>query len=151
MYEDPRDMFREMDEMFARLFTRMNGGIDSGEHQVYGCHIVIHGGGDHPVEPEKPALPMRGDSVPVAEVHRIDDEVKVIVELPGAPAESVTLSVQDGKLVIDAKGCMNHYHTTADLPPVNEDSMQSSFRNGVLEVTFGVLSDHPDRPGEGIN
>ena len=143
MYEDPQDMFREMDEMFARMFTRMNRGMSGGEPQVYGYHIVIHGGEGHPVAPEEPALPLRGDSAPVAEVHRIDNEVKVIVELPGAPAESVTLAVEDGKLVIDAEGCMSHYHTTADLPPVNADSIQSSFRNGVLEVTFAALPENP--------
>ena len=27
MYEDPQDMFREMDEMFSRLFARMDRGF----------------------------------------------------------------------------------------------------------------------------
>ncbi|WP_321508535.1 Hsp20/alpha crystallin family protein [uncultured Methanoregula sp.] len=139
MYEDPRDMFHEMDEMFDHLFARMNRGIAGSEHQVYGYKIVIPGSDGRGQVPEEPALTDRTRSEPEAEVHRIGDEVKVIVELPGATAESVGLDAREGKLVIDAEGSMNHYHSTADLPPVNVSSMQSSFRNGVLEVTFGAL------------
>jgi len=149
MYVDPQDVFREMDEMFARLFTRMNRDGAGGESQMFGCHIVITGGDDRRQVPGEPALSVRAGSEPVAEVHRIGDELKVIVELPGATADSVTLDVQDQNLIIDADGCMNHYHTTASLPPVNIASMQSSFRNGVLEVTFGMLPENPEVSGAG--
>lgn len=149
MYEDPQDMFREMDEMFARMFTRMSRGMGGGEPQVFGYHIVLGGGDESGSAMEEPAAPPRGDSAPVAEVHRIGDEVKVIVELPGASAESVALDVRDNKLLIDADGCMNQYHTVADLPPVNAASMQFTFRNGVLEVTFGTLPGSADSPADG--
>jgi len=143
MYEDSQDLFREMDEMFARMFTRMSRGTGSIEPQVFGYHIVINGGAGNLQIPDEPAGTLRGESAPVAEIHHIGEEVKVVVEIPGATAESVRLNVQDGILSIDADGGMNHYHTTANLPPVNADSMQSSFRNGVLEVTFGALPKNP--------
>jgi HSP20 family molecular chaperone IbpA len=151
MYEDPQDMFREMDEMFARLFTRMNQDGAGGESQMFGYHIVITGGDDSRQVPEESSIADRAGSEPVAEVHTIGEEVKVIVELPGAAAESVTLDVQDQNLIIDADGCMTHYHTTASLPPVNAATMQSSFRNGVLEVTFGILPENPEVSGAGEN
>jgi HSP20 family molecular chaperone IbpA len=34
------------------------------------------------------------------------------------------------------------YHTHADLPPVDSGSMQTSFKNGVLEVTLKRLPDN---------
>jgi len=147
MYEDPQDMFCEMEEMVARLFTRMNLDGAGGEPQMFGYHVVITGGDDSRQVLEEPALSVRAGSEPVAEVHRLGDELKVIVELPGATADSVTLNVQDQNLIIDADGCMTHYHTTAYLPPVNTASMQSSFRNGVLEVTFGIFPENPEVTG----
>jgi len=147
MYEDPQDMFREMDEMFARLFTRMSRGGLYGEPQVFGYHIVINGA-DGPSGIPEPQVHERAGSEPVAEVHRIGDEVKVVVELPGTTAESVRLDARDGTLFIDAEGCENRYHTTAPLPAVNAASMQSSLRNGVLEVTFSALSESTPAAGQ---
>lgn len=138
MYEDPRDMFGEMDEIFNRIFTRMNRDFLKGVPQVYGYHIVMHNG-DFEGMPETPAITQRANSEPVAEVHCIGDEVKVITELPGTTKDLIDLDVQESRLIIDAKGPQNHYHTTADLPPVDVASMHTSFKNGVLEVTFGLL------------
>ena len=39
---------------------------------------------------------------PVAEVHRIGNEVKVIAELPGITEEALRLDVKGNTLVIDA-------------------------------------------------
>jgi HSP20 family molecular chaperone IbpA len=150
MYEDPQDMFQEMDEMFARLFDRMQRGSGLGEPQVYGYKIVIQGG-DGSLKPaqEELSLPSRAGSEPAAEVHRIDNDVMVVVELPGATAESVRLTPQNGQLTIDAEGCGNTYHSKTDLPPVDIASMQSTFKNGVLEVTFRTLSGNPESAGTG--
>lgn len=139
MFEDPRDMFGEMDEIFNRLFTRMNRDFPEGVPQVYGYRIIVHNGRDIEDIPETPAVPQRTGSEPVAEVHCIGDEVKVITELPGATKDQIDLDVQESRLIIDANGPRIHYHTTADLPPVDVASMQTSFKNGVLEVTFGLL------------
>lgn len=151
MYEDPQDLFREMDEMFSRLFTRMDRGFAGGDPQVSGYYFVASGRNDYPDIQEEPGLSDRAAAGPVAEVHRIGNEVKVIVELPGASAESVALDVKEGRLVIDAEGCMNPFHTIADLPPVNAASMHSTFRNGVLEVTFEALPEHPEPTHTGAN
>ncbi len=151
MYKDPMDMFEEMDEMFARLFTRMDREFTSGNPQVYGYRIVM---GNEEIPggmQEIPAISSRLTHEPVAEVHRIGDETKVVAELPGATDESVRLDVKGDTLVIDAGDAENHYHTTADLPPVDAASMQRSFRNGVLEVTFRNLPDAASVPDSGKN
>lgn len=151
MYEDPQDMFREMDEMFARLFARIDRGFAGGDPRVSGYHIVVYGGNDDPAMQEEFSLPDRAAAGPVAEVHRIGNEVKVIADLPGASAESVALDMKDGKLVIDAEGCMGPYHTTADIPSVDAASMKFTFKNGVLEVTFSVPAGDNEEPAAGEN
>jgi len=151
MYKDPMDMFEEMDEMFARLFTRMDREFMTGNPQVYGYRIVTGNDGARDGMQEIPAISSRVTHEPVAEVHRIGDETKVVTELPGTTDEMIRLDVKGNMLIIDAGDAENHYHTTADLPPVDVASMQKSFRNGVLEVTFRNLPDAASVPDSGTN
>jgi HSP20 family molecular chaperone IbpA len=140
MLEDPKDMFRDMDELFAHLFARMTSDFPAGDPQAFGYHMVIQRGGESsPVSCSQPGQ-LRAGSKSVVEVHRIGDEVKVITELPGITRESLHLTIDGNKLSLDADAGTRQYHTTATLPPVDPDSMQVSLKNGVLEVTFGILA-----------
>jgi HSP20 family protein len=139
MIEDPMDMFGEMDEMFARLFSRMDREFMAGSPGISGYRVVFESGGYPGEMPEIEAPRSRDSSEPVTEVHRIGDEVKVIAELPGVTDDSLRLDVQGDQLVIDAGDADHHYHTSATLPPVDAASLHSSIKNGVLEVTFRSL------------
>ncbi len=46
MYEDPKDMFREMDDLFAHIYARMTRDFTAGEPQVFGYHVIIQRGGE---------------------------------------------------------------------------------------------------------
>jgi HSP20 family molecular chaperone IbpA len=135
----PRDMFDEMDEMFDHLFSRMQENRMTKNSYVSGFRVVFESPDSTVPRNDAPAIQPRDSPNPLAEVHQIDDEIKVIVELPGAAPGSIRLDLQGRTLVIDAGGIDPCYHTTADLPPVDAGSMQSSFRNGVLEVTLRIL------------
>jgi HSP20 family protein len=138
------DMFEEMDEMFARLFSRMDREFGTGSPQGYGYRVMIRNGGD-PREiqevPDDGAPLSRTTGEPVPEVHRIGNEVKVIADLPGITGEELRLVVKGNTLVIDAGDADHYYHTSAALPPVDTASMQKTLKNGVLEVTFTGLRD----------
>ena len=56
--------------------------------------------------------------------------------------DAIELELQGSILTIDADGGSSQYHTHADLPPVDSGSMQTSFKNGVLEVTLKRLPDN---------
>ncbi len=143
----PRDMFDEMDEMFARLFSRMHHEMDTGFLPASGYHVVYHGTRGMPAEPDLPKVQPRATRNPAAEVHQIDDEVMVVAELPGARPESVRISLDNTLLTISADEPEMPYHTQATLPPVDPATMQKTFRNGVLEVTFRRLADPENRSG----
>jgi len=148
MHGNPLDMFDEMDEMFDRLFSRMNREFMSSSSQQYGYRIVLRDDGVGPGVQEipgsdTPASRMTGE--PVAEVHRIGNEVKVIAELPGITEEALRLDVRGNTLVIDAGDADHYYRTSAALPPVDVASMQKTLKNGVLEVTFMSLSPQPEK------
>jgi HSP20 family molecular chaperone IbpA len=137
----PEDMFDEVDELFSRLFARMDREFMDGSPQVYGYRIEMdgNGGGAQDGMAEIPVPVSRDTREPVAEVHRIGDETMVIAELPGAREDTIRLSVNGSTLVIDAGEAEDHYHSTAALPSVDVASMQHTFKNGVLEVIFRNL------------
>jgi HSP20 family molecular chaperone IbpA len=139
MYEDPQDMFRDIDELFAHLYARMTRDLAAGGSQAFGYHMVIQLGGESSPIPYSQPDQLRAGSEPGVEVHQIDDEVKVITELPGITPDSLHLTIDGNELLIDADAGTRQYHTTATLPPVDPDSMQVSLKNGVLEVTFKIL------------
>ena len=60
MYEDPKDMFREMDELFAHLYARMTRDFTAGEPQAFGYHVIIQGGGESSPVPCSPHDPVAG-------------------------------------------------------------------------------------------
>ncbi len=143
--EDIPDIFRRMDAMIAQLMAGMEAGFPAGAPRgIVGYRIVIRGG-DLPPNPTGSATPLPRDAgEPVAEVHRIEDEVKVIVELPGVSEESVRLDLHRKQLIIDAGDADRHYRTSATLPAVDPSSMRTTLKNGVLEVTFTAC---PEEPG----
>jgi HSP20 family molecular chaperone IbpA len=141
MYEDPQDMFREMDELITHLYTRMTRDFAAGDPQAFGYRMIIQGSGE-----ASPVFcscddQLRANSEPIVEIHRIGDEVKVITELPGTTKDTLKLNFHGSTLNIHADGGSLQYHTHADLPPVIPGSMQTSLKNGVLEITFQVLPD----------
>jgi HSP20 family molecular chaperone IbpA len=140
MNDDAQDIFREMDTLVDHLFARMARDLRAGMPQGFGYHVVISEPWHQPALPEEPdIISPRSGSEPIPEVHLIEDEVMVIAELPGATRETVKLSVMGNELVIDADGGVRQYHTTAALPLVDPGSMQTSIKNGVLEVKFRTL------------
>jgi HSP20 family protein len=147
MHRDPMDLVAEMDAMFNHIFSRMDRDFMTSSPQEYGYRIVIRDDGE---EPEMRDMADDGSaftgvtSEPVAEIHRIGNEVKVIADLPGITEEALRLDVKGGMLVIDAGDADHAYRTSADLPPVDTASMQKTLKNGVLEVTFTSLPEQPE-------
>lgn len=148
MHRDPLDMFDEMDEMFARLFFRMDREFMNGSPRMNRYRFIVSDECEGPVIQE-----MQGDDAPVSrltgetvvEVHRIGNEVKVITDLPGITEEALRLDVKGNTLVIDAGDAEHHYHSSAGLPPVDAASMKKTLKNGVLEVTFTSLPHQPEK------
>ena len=136
MYEDPQDMFREMNELFTHLYTRMTRDFAAGEPQVFGYHMIMRGCGEASPVPCSKHTQIRANSEPIVEIHRIGDEVKVITELPGTTMDAIELKLLGSTLTIDADGGSLQYHAHADLPPVDSGSLQTSFKNGVKRNIF---------------
>ncbi len=141
MNENAHDLFREMDTLAEHLFARMARNIKSSIPGEYRYPVFIHDGETRPAHIEdRETMPSYSISDPIPEVHRIEDEVMVIAELPGATRESVHLTLKGNLLIIDADGAGRRYITTAAIPLVDSGSMQTSIKNGVLEVKFRIAT-----------
>ena len=136
MIQDPEDIFGQMDAMIARMMAAMGDELMAGRLPAGGFHIVIESGGLAPDDQGPAAIPTVGAVEPVPEVHRIGDEIKVVVGLPGVTEENLNLRLSGRTLAIDASGDLRTYHTSAELPAVDPQSLSHSIRNGVLEVTL---------------
>lgn len=138
MNENAHDIFREMDTLADHLMARNLKSSIPGEYRF---PVFIHDGDTCPSQVEiRETMPSCSVSDPIPEVHRIEDEVMVIAELPGATKESIDLTLAGNRLIIDADGGGLRYHTSTAIPPVDSGSMQTSIKNGVLEVKFRIAA-----------
>ena len=88
--------------------------------------------------------PGRTDMIePEVEVQRVGNEVVLVTELPGVAPEDVKVMFSGSTVHIKAADGDLKYHTTADVPPADKDSVSVSFRHGLLEVTYREQSREP--------
>ena len=141
MSDSPADIFQQLNELMKRLMEQgLKEQGDANKPFAYGFKIIIRdiGATETPAqgaapstEPEQPSS--EGAIEPIAEVYMTDDEVTVAIDLPGVERDSIHLSIINGTLTIIAGG---NQLTSVEIPAVDADSMQSCYKNGVLEVRF---------------
>ena len=109
----------------------------------YGFSVSTMGGGKVKVEPfgnirktEKGAV-VEEVREPLVDIFDEEKEFKVIAELPGVKEEEVKVELSGDILTISAEGKPRKYHKEILLPSkVKPKAMASSFKNGILEITF---------------
>jgi HSP20 family molecular chaperone IbpA len=145
MNKNPNDIFALMDAMIEQMVAEMTFGMAPDmSPRAAGYRIIIQGGGVIPSGPasQYEEVQPHNSHEPAPEVHRIGNEVKVVAEIPGADRERIKVKVEGSTLIIDADSSgTTHNLMSAELPPVDPASMQMSYKNGVLEVTFAASND----------
>ncbi|MDI6905087.1 MAG: Hsp20/alpha crystallin family protein [Candidatus Bathyarchaeia archaeon] len=72
---------------------------------------------------------------PIVDVFEEENHVNVMAELPGVEENDVKLRIEDNLLTISADTSEKKYYKEVKLPTsVEKDSVESKYRNGVLEV-----------------
>jgi HSP20 family protein len=150
---DIDDIFSTFDEEFEAMRAHMDqimGSMLAGqtsfgeEANVYG--VSMHMGPDgKPLIREfgnikRPALIEEDTSAsrePLVDVIEEKDRVRVIVELPGVQKDDIAVTAQEGWLSVKAVAEHKQFSKNIELPfPVRPDSMVTSYKNGVLEITM---------------
>jgi len=83
-------------------------------------------------------LPTSGsikEEEPIVDIFEEEDQIRVMVDLPGVREKEINLSVEDNTLTISTDTSERRYYKKVELPAdVRENAVESNFRNGVLEV-----------------
>lgn len=107
-------------------------------------------------DPEKcginqPCLDVKQEREPLVDIVDADEEIKVIVELPGVAKEEIKLSGTEESLKISVDTQQRKYFKEIDIPSkVNPKEAKSTYKNGVLEVTLPKIAEKKKPSGERI-
>jgi len=130
------DDIRDFNEIIRKMIEQ--AAKQGGDRPVaYGIRIIITGDGPFGSDED--------EEMPDAEVQMVDDEVKVVAEVPGASTEDIHVGLDGTELSIDAITGQGPYHAIVEVPPVEAASMAYAVKNSVLEVTFRKAAAVPGR------
>ena len=73
----------------------------------------------------------------IPELIQTKEEIKVLVGIPIDPTNIIKIKTDDNRLRVAVKAESKSYVEIIDLPPeANTRHVKSSYRNGMLEITF---------------
>ncbi|MDE1861789.1 MAG: Hsp20/alpha crystallin family protein [Thaumarchaeota archaeon] len=78
---------------------------------------------------------------PLADVITSENEIKVVLEMPGVEKENIQVSAHDHVVEISAQATTRKYRRSVEIPPeADNESVRSTYKNGVLEIIFKKTS-----------
>ena len=93
--------------------------------------------GFEPFGVRRPRLDVKEEREPLVDVISTDNEVKVVVELPGVEKEDVKLYGTERVLTISVDTPQRKYYKDIDLSAlVDPKTAKAAYKNGVLEITL---------------
>jgi HSP20 family protein len=163
-FPDVDEMMREMDRMMQEAFKNLEQQVpknlvkerklDDGTTVremgpiVYGYSVKI--GPDGKPEVRKfgnidafpnilgGGLAVKEEREPLVDIIRGKEELRVVAELPGVNKENLRVSADESSVTIESAATGEpRYHKRIDLPDaVDPASAKSTYRNGILELSF---------------
>jgi HSP20 family protein len=155
--------FREMEEMMAKEFEYLSKNapetlvreqtlpdgtkVKSWGPFVYGYSVTVGPDGKPQVREfgnvkaetrlGEPHVDVKEKREPLVDVIPCDDEIRVIVELPGVEKKDIELSGTESKLTISVDTPERKYFKEVELPAkVETKKAASTYKNGVLDITI---------------
>ena len=79
----------------------------------------------------------------IVDVFEEEDHINIMAELPGVEEKDVNLKIEDDVLTISAETPARKYYKEVKLPTsVEKDSVESKYRNGILEIKLRKAKDN---------
>lgn len=172
--EDPMgDLFRDFDQEFRRMQEYMNsffqealkhadipkGAGQPGNPFVYGFTMRLGPDGKPHFEqfgntPKvgRPEVAVEGGREPITDLIEHADHITLTAELPGVEKDDVQVYATEDKLTLKVDTAARKYYKEIALPaPVQPDSTEATFKNGVLDVSIRKQERSPPRRGHRVN
>ncbi|AEB95621.1 MAG: archaeal heat shock protein Hsp20 [Metallosphaera sp.] len=142
------DLVRQIEEEFEQMEREFfkaaeKGGTTGYKPYVYGFKVTMGPDGKPVVEEfgnvkrigNKPLLTEERE--PLVDVIEKNDEIRVVVEVPGVDKNDIKVKINGDILVISANSQDKKYYKEVELPAaVDENSAKANYKNGVLEVVM---------------
>ena len=173
-FPDIDDMMKEMEKMMQQAFRNVEQQVpknlikerklDDGSVVremgpiVYGYSVKI--GPDGKPEVRKfgninsfpnvlgGGLAVKEEREPLVDVIKGKDELRVVAEVPGANKEDLRVTADESSLTIESLTGQTRYQKRVELPEiVDPKTAKSTYKNGILEITFKLKS----KSGSGVN
>lgn len=130
-YDDEENSFDEMFRMIEQIMEEMVENMDQMAGPYGSVDIDVDYQVGTPGERER-----RASDTPV-DVHEEENELVVVVDLPGVSQDRIAVRCDGQTLSITADGDRRVYDERIQLPArVDEEAATASYNNGVLEVTL---------------
>lgn len=82
-------------------------------------------------------LSVKEEREPLVDVIKGSDDIRVVAEVPGVNKEDLKVSADEGSVTIESTTGSPRYHKTISLPEaVDPKTAKSTYKNGILEVSF---------------
>lgn len=96
------------------------------------------------------SVAIRNEREPLVDVTVMDNEIRVVAELPGVEKSEIKLHGTEDMLTISVDTAERKYYKEIELPAkVNVKQARSTYKNGVLEVCLPIRKDEKPK-GESI-
>ena len=78
-----------------------------------------------------------GEMEPLADVTTTDNEIKVVIEMPGLSKEKIKVDAYENKVEVKSDDPQRKYHKILELPPEADiENARCAYNSGILEITF---------------
>lgn len=151
------EIMAEMDEMLRQMMEEMQNGPREFRPFVYGFSMSQRPGEEPEIrefgniQPDYEGRRVDMARRPLVDVFESDDKVHVIAEMPGVEKEDINVEYIEGGLLISGQRGDQRYEEKVELPcPVDPESAEATYRNGVLEVTLQIQKKAPSGKKIGV-
>lgn len=169
MFSDVDEMRKEMEHIFEEQFKKFpktpkelireydtpeGGKVREVGPIVYGYSMTIGPDGKPQVREFGNVKPygtkgpkLTAEREPLADVITSENEIKVVVEMPGVEKENIQVNARDHMVEIIAATSTRKYRREVEIPSdADMESVKSSYKNGILEVVFKKKSQPIGKP-----
>lgn len=133
------------DDRFNRFIRDiLNEAIKNGKFPGKGNFSIMVAGGHLPIDimPFGDDITGQGegenfvtDIEPHTEIQKIDEDVVISVDIPGAKEQDTALSVEDNFIAVTSLTDTIRYSAKIKIPPIKKETLKYSINNGLLEVS----------------
>ncbi|MBN1431948.1 MAG: Hsp20/alpha crystallin family protein [Methanomicrobiaceae archaeon] len=141
MNEDGKD---DEERFYKVIRDMLTEAMKNGRFPSEGNFSITIAGGNLPIDiippeftgiQEESKNPAVKEIKPHTEVHKMNNEIIISADLPGAKEEDTAIAVEDDFLIITSLSDNVRFSARVKIPPIKKETMKHVLKNGLLEIS----------------